>query len=53
MSKYKKQSTAFTEEELRSILKEFTDLDYSSKNGKLDIEVGLKSILCIYCNNDV
>lgn len=53
VSKYKKQSTAFTEEELRSILKEFTDLDYSSKNGKLDIEVGLKSILCRYCNNDV
>ena len=50
VTKYKKQCTSFTESELRDILREFTNLDYSSKNGKLDIDVGLKSILCRYCN---
>ena len=53
VAKYKKQCSAFSEEELKNILKELTNLDYSSKNGKLDIDVGLKSILCRYCNNHV
>jgi DNA polymerase III delta subunit len=49
VTKYKKQATFFKSEELRNILKEFTDLDYNSKNGKIDLEIGLKSILCNYC----
>ena len=50
VTKYKKQSSTFTEDELRQILKELANLDYSSKNGKIDVDIGLKSILCRYCN---
>ena len=49
VTKYKKQCATFTEIELRMILNELTNLDYSFKNGKLDIDIGLKSILCRYC----
>ena len=48
--KYKKQATYFKTKELKQILKAFIDLDYKSKNGKLDIDVGLRSILCRYCS---
>ena len=46
VNKYKKQANYFKEEELEKILKEFIDLDYNSKIGKIDIDVGLRSILC-------
>lgn len=49
ISKYKKQSSYFKLKELRAILNAFYDLDYNSKNGKIDIDVGLRSILCNYC----
>jgi DNA polymerase-3 subunit delta len=49
VSKYKKQVSSFKPEELRNILKELTILDYNSKNGKIDIDIGLKSILRSYC----
>ena len=37
-------------EELKNILLEFIDLDYKSKNGMIDINVGLESVLCRYCS---
>ncbi len=49
VSKYKKQLAFFKESELKKILNEFLDLDYNSKNGKIDLEIGLRSILCTYC----
>ena len=49
VNKYKRQLSFFKEKDLRKILDEFTSLDYNSKNGKIDLEVGLKSILCGYC----
>lgn len=49
VNKYKKQAQCFTEEELKKILEELTNLDYNSKNGKIDIDIGLRSILCRYC----
>ncbi len=49
ITKYKKQASHFKQEELKQILKAFIDLDYNSKNGKIDIDVGLRSILCNYC----
>ena len=49
VSKYRKQASFFNESELKEILKELTNLDYNSKNGKIDVDVGLKSILCSYC----
>ena len=50
VTKYKKQASYFKKEELRKILEEFYNLDYNSKNGKIDIDVGLRSILCSYCS---
>ncbi len=49
ITKYKKQASYFKKEELKKILKAFIDLDYNSKNGKIDIDVGLRGILCNYC----
>lgn len=46
VSKYKKQIMYFTEKEIYNIINEFIDLDYRSKNGLMDIDVGIKSILC-------
>ncbi len=46
ISKYKKQLLYFTESELEDLVKELIDLDYKSKNGLIDIEIGLKAILC-------
>lgn len=50
VTKYKKQASYFKENELRKILNEFIELDYNSKSGKIDIDVGLRSILCNYCS---
>jgi DNA polymerase-3 subunit delta len=49
VTKYKKQAGYFKTSDLRKLLEEFTELDYGYKNGKIDVEVGLKSILCTYC----
>lgn len=50
VSKYRNQANYFKKHELRSILKELTDLDYNYKLGKIDIDVGLRAILCNYCS---
>lgn len=50
VAKYKKQASYFKEETLRKLLEEFILLDYNSKNGKIDIDIGLRSILCNYCS---
>ena len=49
VNKYRHQANFFDELTLRKILEEFTNLDYNSKNGKIDLEIGLRSILCNYC----
>ena len=49
-TKYRIQSKAFSEKDLRAILKELCDLDYDVKSGKIDMQVGLESILCMYCS---
>jgi DNA polymerase-3 subunit delta len=48
ISKYKRQASYFKEEELRKILSELIELDNKTKVGKIDINVGLESILCVY-----
>ncbi len=50
VSKYKKQVSYFKQEDLRRILKEFVEMDYKSKNGLVDLDVALKSVLCTYCS---
>lgn len=50
VSKYKKQASYFNVKNLKQILKEFVEIDYKSKNGLIDINVGLRSVLCSYCS---
>ena len=50
VTKYKKQASHFKLSELRNILDELVELDYNFKNGKIDVDVGLRSILCRYCS---
>ena len=49
-NKYKMQSGYFKEEELRNILQSLCDLDYNFKQGKIDLEIGLETVLCKYCS---
>ena len=49
VSKYRTQARYFKEDELRKILQELIDLDTNSKIGKIDLQLGLESILCRYC----
>lgn len=49
-AKYKKQADYFSEAELRKIIEEFINLDANYKNGLIDINIGLESILCKYCS---
>ena len=50
VKKYQMQAGYFKEEELRKILEELINLDYNYKNGLIDLQVGLESILCRYCS---
>ncbi|NLC87967.1 MAG: DNA polymerase III subunit delta [Clostridiaceae bacterium] len=50
MTKYKTQASFFKEAELKKIIEELINLDYNYKIGKIDINVGLESILCNYCS---
>lgn len=50
VNKYKTQAKYFEEKELRNILQNLIDLDYEYKNGKIDLQIGLESILCKYCS---
>ena len=48
VSKYKRQVAMF-KTDLKEIIEELVNLDYNSKIGNIDIEVGLRSIICRYC----
>ena len=45
VNKYKKQLMSFKNTNLPKLLEDFTELDYNSKNGKIDLEIGLKSLI--------
>lgn len=47
ITKYKRQASYFKKNELRGILQELIDLDYRSKQGKIDVNIGLEAILCM------
>ena len=49
IKKYQGQSKNFSEVQLRSLLEALADLDYNSKIGNIDADVGLRSIICNYC----
>lgn len=48
VNKYKNQARYFKEKELKEILEALRDLDFNYKNGFIDLEIGLESILCFY-----
>ena len=50
VTKYKKQVSYFKLNQLRDLLEELVNLDYNSKTGNIDIDIGLRSILCSYCS---
>lgn len=52
-TKYKIQAKYFNENDLRDILQELCDLDYNFKCGKIDLQVGLETILCRYCTTSL
>lgn len=49
INKYKKQAEYFNIEEIEQLLKELIKVDYESKNGLIDLEIGLKTVLCKNC----
>ena len=49
VNKYTMQSKYFKEQDLKGILQDLRDLDYNYKNGLIDLQIGLESILCRYC----
>ena len=50
INKYKNQARYFKEKELRKILEELINLDYNYKNGLIDLQLGLETILCENCS---
>lgn len=50
VGKYKKQASYFKKEHLRQILREFVQIDAQSKNGLIDINIAVRSVLCNYCS---
>ncbi len=50
VSKYKKQANYFSEETLKNILFAFIKLDENYKNGNVDLNIGLETVICGYCS---
>ena len=50
VNKYRKQASYFKENVLEQILYEFVEIDYKFKNGLIDADVALRSVLCEYCS---
>lgn len=50
VNKYKAQSSLFQEKELKKLISELIDLDTNYKQGLIDLNVGLETILCRYCS---
>lgn len=49
VTKYKKQASYFKQNDLKQIMEELVNLDYNYKIGNIDLDVGLRSILCRFC----
>ena len=46
VNKYKMQARYFKNKDLEKILQSLRDLDYNSKNGLIDLQIGLETIIC-------
>ena len=49
VNKYRNQARYFKPKELRGILQDLCDLDYQYKNGLIDLQIGMETVLCKYC----
>ena len=49
VNKYKTQTRYFKPKELRGLLQDLCDLDYQYKNGLIDLQIGMETVLCKYC----
>lgn len=52
VNKYKTQARFFTEKELKEILNGLREIDYKSKIGMMDLNLGLETVLCQYCSKN-
>ena len=50
VNKYKAQASLFQEKELKKLISELIDLDTNYKQGFIDLNIGLETILCRYCS---
>ena len=50
VSKYKRQASYFTQHALKNILFKLIELDENYKNGNVDLNIGLESVICGYCS---
>lgn len=50
VSKYRTQANRFETINLRNLLESLADLDYHSKQGLIDVDIGIETILCQYCS---
>lgn len=50
VTKYRKQAGYFTEDALKNILFKLIELDENYKNGNIDLNIGLESVICGYCS---
>lgn len=50
VNKYTSQAKMFKKEILENLLNDLIKLDENSKNGNIDLDIGLEAILCNYCS---
>lgn len=50
IGKYKTQASYFGQAELKEMIDAFINLDANYKSGKIDLNVGLETVLCGYCS---
>ena len=50
VNKYINQSKYFNKKELEEIISDLIYIDESSKNGNIDLNIGLESVLCKHCS---
>ena len=50
VNKYVSQARMFKKDALENLINALIKLDENSKNGNLDLDIGLEAILCNYCS---
>jgi len=50
VNKYKAQLSKLKVDTVKQVMEKLADLDYESKTGLLDLDIGIRTILCNYCS---